>query len=96
MFWTDWGSNPKIERAGMDGSSRVAIVYQDLVWPNGLALDYELRRLYWTDAGAKKIEFANIDGSGRQVRIDAPYFPYAPKAHGIFPCNVCGASFAKL
>ena len=22
MFWTDWGREPKIERAGMDGSFR--------------------------------------------------------------------------
>ena len=22
MFWTDWGADPKIERAGMDGSHR--------------------------------------------------------------------------
>lgn len=30
MYWTDWGMNPKIERAYMDGSSRRIIVHTDL------------------------------------------------------------------
>lgn len=38
MFWTDWGKQPKIERAGMDGSHRSPIVTTDILWPNGLAI----------------------------------------------------------
>lgn len=30
MFWTDWGKSPKIERAYLDGTSRKAIVTNDL------------------------------------------------------------------
>lgn len=30
MFWTDWGQEPRIERAGMDGSHRQAIVTYDV------------------------------------------------------------------
>ncbi|UYV76343.1 LRP4 [Cordylochernes scorpioides] len=38
LFWTDWGSLPKIERAWLDGSSRRVLVASDLGWPNGLAI----------------------------------------------------------
>ena len=40
MFWTDWGKEPKIERAAMDGSERTLLVTTQLGWPNGIALDY--------------------------------------------------------
>jgi low density lipoprotein receptor-related protein 5/6 len=41
MYWTDWGSKPKIERAHLDGSRRVTIVNSSLGWPNGIAVDRE-------------------------------------------------------
>uniref|UniRef100_A0A8C5AXU6 EGF-like domain-containing protein n=1 Tax=Gadus morhua TaxID=8049 RepID=A0A8C5AXU6_GADMO len=69
MYWTDWGANPKIERAGMDASDRLVIISSNLTWPNGLAIDYETQRLYWADAGTKVIEFGNFDGTDRQVLI---------------------------
>ena len=68
MYWTDWGANPKIERAGMDASGRIVIISSNLTWPNGLAIDYQTKRLYWADAGMKTIEYGNFDGSDRQVR----------------------------
>lgn len=39
MFWTDWGTYSRIERAGMDGTSRKSIVTSNLVVPNGLVID---------------------------------------------------------
>lgn len=50
MYWTDWGTNAKIERATLGGNFRTEIVNSSLVWPNGLTLDYEEQRLYWADA----------------------------------------------
>jgi hypothetical protein len=44
MFWSDWGKDPKIERAGMDGSRRQVIIRGSIRWPNGLALDLVLDR----------------------------------------------------
>lgn len=69
MYWTDWGANPKIERAGMDASNRTVIISTNLTWPNGLAIDYNTERLYWADASIKTIEYGNFDGSGRQVEM---------------------------
>lgn len=56
MYWTDWGEIPKIERAALDGTDRVVMVNTSLVWPNGLALDYTERKIYWADAKTDKIE----------------------------------------
>ena len=30
MYWTDWGAQPKIEKANMDGSNRKAIISSHL------------------------------------------------------------------
>ena len=32
MFWSDWGKNPRIERAWMDGRQREIIINTELVW----------------------------------------------------------------
>ena len=47
MFWSDWGHYPKIEVCGMNGdlATRKVIVDNDIVWPNGITLDFETRRL---------------------------------------------------
>ena len=47
-----------IEKAGMDGreDTRKAIVNFDYgSWPTGLALDYEIKRMFWVDARKKSV-----------------------------------------
>lgn len=56
MYWTDWGENPKIECANLDGQERHVLVNTSLGWPNGLALDLQEGKLYWGDAKTDKIE----------------------------------------
>lgn len=70
MYWTDWGEEPKIERANLDGSDRIALVNTSIGWPNGLALGFTEQKLYWGDAQTDKIEVINMDGSGRKVLVD--------------------------
>ncbi|KAG7227889.1 hypothetical protein INR49_013683, partial [Caranx melampygus] len=65
MFWSDWGQNPRIERADMDGAMRRVIVSTKLYWPNGLALDYTTRRVYFADAYLKYIDYCDYDGNNR-------------------------------
>jgi len=69
MYWTDWGKVPKIEVASLDGSDRSVLVSTKLSWPNGLAIDRQLGRLYWADAKLDKIEFSNLDGSQRTTLV---------------------------
>jgi len=52
----------------MAGSLKKAIVDKDLSQPSGLAIDYEDRMLYWTDAVREKIERSAMNGSYREVR----------------------------
>ena len=67
MYWTDWGANPKIEQAEMDGSARRAIVTENLAWPNGLTIDQATNRLFWADAKLDKIEVSDLNGGKRQL-----------------------------
>ncbi|MBN3273161.1 LRP2 protein, partial [Polyodon spathula] len=66
MFWTDWGQNPRIERASMDGSVRKVILTYKLYWPNGLTLDYPTQRLYFADAYLDYIDYCDYDGNNRK------------------------------
>lgn len=66
MFWTTLRAIPKIERAFMDGSERMAIVTEKLSKPSCLAIDLPTRRLYFGDADFSYIKFCNYDGSGVQ------------------------------
>ena len=65
MYWTDWGRTAKIEQSLMDGSERKDFINTDLSQPNGITIDLESNRIYWSDSDLDKLEFANFDGSGR-------------------------------
>ena len=67
MFWSDWGSKPRIERAGMDGSHRQTVIEESIHWPNGITLDLVLDRVYWIDAKLNVIGSANLDGTASRV-----------------------------
>ena len=69
IFWTDWGSSPKIESSGMDGHERRTIANLSLIWPNGLTIDYAAGKLYWADAKYHVIECSYLDGSYRRTII---------------------------
>ncbi|PIK56419.1 putative low-density lipoprotein receptor-related protein 4 isoform X3 [Apostichopus japonicus] len=66
LFWTDWGISPKIERSYLDGSGRSTLI-SNVHWPNGLTIDYEEERIYWTDANTGRIESANFNGEERRL-----------------------------
>ena len=71
MYWTDWGSNPKIEQAAMDGTSRRVIVTGNLGWPNGLTIDQTTNLLYWADAKLDKIEVSGLNGGNRRLILSS-------------------------
>lgn len=82
MFWSDWGDNKLIERANMDGTGRIAICTKDLMYPNGLAIDFANNQLFFVDAGTKALESINFDGSGRTRLItDGLQHPFGLDVH---------------
>lgn len=74
LFWTDWdANNPRIERCSMAGRNRNVVVRVDQLtdgaWPNGLTLDYDLRRIYWIDARSDSIHTTTYEGADHQLVI---------------------------
>ncbi|XP_068751456.1 low-density lipoprotein receptor-related protein 1-like isoform X2 [Montipora capricornis] len=77
MYWSDWNSPAKIEVANMDGTARDILVRGGgLSWPNGLSIDYQARKLYWTDAWTDFIECVDFDGSNRTVIVKGLAHPF--------------------
>lgn len=69
MYWCDWGSNPHIAMAGMDGKNSSLFVTEKLGWPNSVTIDYPNNRLYWVDAKLAIIESIHLDGTDRRVSV---------------------------
>lgn len=67
MYFTDWGTVGRIERATFDGRDRVAIHNTNLIWPNALTLDIPAQTMYWADASLDKIEKSLMDGRNREL-----------------------------
>ena len=78
MYWTDWGSSPKIEKAEMTGQQRSAIVTTGLHWPNGLTLDRDKNRLYWVDAYLHKLEYLDLNQNNRMTLISSSFYLSLP------------------
>uniref|UniRef100_A0A3B4AEQ3 Uncharacterized protein n=1 Tax=Periophthalmus magnuspinnatus TaxID=409849 RepID=A0A3B4AEQ3_9GOBI len=68
MFWSEIGSTPQIEQAGMDGSKRKVVVSQGLSWPVSLAFDVLDNRIYWADEKLRCIGSASMDGENVKVK----------------------------
>lgn len=65
MYWSDWGGQGSIERAGMDGSTRTVILPR-AGRANGLTVDHVEKRLYWSQLhGTPAIEVSDLDGKHR-------------------------------
>ena len=84
LFWTDWGENPRIERAGMDGSDRRTIVSTKIYWPNGLTIDMPTRRLYFADSKLDYIDHCDYDGGNRRQVLAHNHYLLHPHSLTIF------------
>ncbi|KAM9843140.1 low density lipoprotein receptor a [Aulostomus maculatus] len=69
VYWTDWGNPAKIERGGLNGGDRMALVTDNIVWPNGITLDLLNQRLYWVDSKLHTLSSIDVQGGGRRTLI---------------------------
>lgn len=46
-----------------DGTDKRTFINQDIISPEGIAVDWVSRRIYWTDSGKDTIEVASLDNS---------------------------------
>ncbi|XP_076069558.1 LDL receptor protein 1 isoform X2 [Oratosquilla oratoria] len=68
MFFTDWGTTtPRLERTLMDGSSRINLVSQKIVYPFGVTVDYPNKHIYWVDGYLTHIERVDYEGKNRRT-----------------------------
>ena len=77
-----------IERADMDGENRMSIVTVDLLQPFGITVDYDSLRIYWCDSGSNSIQYASLDGNGRNVLLTQD----TDGLVGVFSLAVSGSS----
>ena len=61
MYCSDWSGQGRIERASLDGTSRLVLI-PNVGKVNIIVLDYVEMKIYWTRKYDTMIEFANIDG----------------------------------
>lgn len=78
LFWADYGQNPKIERALLDGTNRTVLVSSGIITPRGLALDRSTGYVYWVDDSLDMIARVNPHGGETEIvrygsRYPTPY-----------------------
>lgn len=62
VYWSDISAKA-IFSAKYDGSDKKTFVSEDMMSPEGVAVDWISRRLYWTDSSKDTIEVASLDNS---------------------------------
>ena len=50
MYYSDWGTYPRIERSSLAGRNQHVIIGTNVGWANGLNIDHQEDMLYWADA----------------------------------------------
>jgi hypothetical protein len=88
IVWTDWGSVPKIERSLQDGSQRQTLVETDIVWPNGITIDFIIKRIYWLDAKLNSMSSIDYDGKNRKLILHSTQYIRHPFSLDIFEDTV--------
>uniref|UniRef100_A0A2P2HWY1 Lipoprotein receptor 2A n=1 Tax=Hirondellea gigas TaxID=1518452 RepID=A0A2P2HWY1_9CRUS len=97
VYWSDWGNEPKIERAGLDGSHREAIVkHPHVAWPNGITIDHSTDRLYWCDGRLNTISASKLDGSHVEVILFSTEVLRLPYSISVFEDRFYWTDWSRL
>ena len=95
LFWTDWDANgkPRIESCSMDGgheTRRTVFLVSEYggAWPNGLAVDYLAKRIYWIDARSDSIHTTRYNGEDHREIARGHQFLSHPFSLAVFESHV--------
>lgn len=72
---------PTIERVYFSGYGRKPIITSNIRTPTAVAIDFNERKLYWSDAGLNKIERCDMDGEKREIILQDDVSPLGFSAH---------------
>lgn len=71
LFWSTVGKHQRIERAALDGTERVILFSTGIGNLGPIAVDTDLRQIYWADLDLKRIESGDFDGGHRRIVVDS-------------------------
>ena len=86
LYFSNWNSkDPSISRIYTSGYGRERLITKDIFMPNGLAIDFIDKKIFWADARLDKVEKCDYDGSNRVVLAQtAPKHPFSIAVLGDF------------
>ncbi|XP_035377692.1 very low-density lipoprotein receptor-like isoform X2 [Electrophorus electricus] len=88
LFWADSGKVPRLERAGLNGQDRRALVTSDLRKPVSIALDIPRGLLYWADSEFREISRITFDGQHRKAVVESNGYVDQPFGLAVFESRV--------
>lgn len=59
-----------MNKKGEVNGTGISFISTGLMTPEGIAVDWIYRNVYWTDTGVNTIEVASADGSMRKILVD--------------------------
>ncbi|GFT68702.1 vitellogenin receptor, partial [Nephila pilipes] len=83
MFWSVWEAfHPQksgvIERAELNGSHRVLIVSDRIIWPVAVTVDHIMEMVYWIDTKLNIMECTDFHGLKRRTVVsEGMYYPFS-------------------
>lgn len=66
IFWSDVGYE-SISGLSLSDSHLFDVVTESIISPDGLAVDWLTKKIYWADSDTNRIEVAQYDGTLRTV-----------------------------
>ncbi|XP_065212524.1 low-density lipoprotein receptor-related protein 2-like [Planococcus citri] len=82
IFISEWDKSANISRMHTDGTNLMVFRNLTLGWPNGLAIDFAVDRLYWCDALLKHVQHSNLDGTDvKTINSDLIKKPFSIAIH---------------
>ncbi|XP_067250641.1 very low-density lipoprotein receptor-like [Chanodichthys erythropterus] len=88
LFWADSGESPRIERASLDGTSRIALITSSIRYPVAISLDIPRGLLYWADSGLRTVSRVAFDGQQRKTVVESNGYLDQPFGLAIFESRV--------